>query len=187
MVTKAEYLDWLCELVHGKDPRESYSRMLGVLFTHSYSYDPWLFELEKDRTSDGLELRRKFVEDICIPRGENPDAALTMLGGTWSCSVLEMLVALAVRIDRDVLGEGDRCDPTRWFWDMIRNLDVAIPDSYFRDEDVVVIDKAVDRWLARAYEPDGTGGIFPIPGSPNDQRKELTWYQMHEYLIKNFM
>ena len=186
MVTKERYFDWLCELVNGKDPRESYVRMLGVLFSRQYSYDCWL-ELEKDRVDDGVELRRTFVEDICIPQGENPNAALAILGGTWSCSVLEMLVALAIRIDRDVLGEGERCDPTRWFWEMIRNLDIAIPDSYFRDEDVIAIDKALGRWLTRSYEPDGTGGIFPIPGSPNDQRKELTWYQMHEYLIKNFM
>lgn len=187
MVAKEQYFDWLCELVNGKDPRESYVRMLEVLFSHQYSYDCRFFELEKDRVSDGVELRRKFVEDICVSRGENPSTALAMLGGTWSCSVFEMLVALAIRIDRDVLGEGERCDPTRWFWEMIRNLDIAISDSYFRDEDVFVIRKALDRWLARAYEPDGTGGIFPIPGSPNDQRKELTWYQMHEYLIKNFM
>ena len=180
MDIRQRYFDWLCIQVNGEDPQQSYIQMLGVLFNHTYRYS---MDLDRDRGEDGKTLRCEFLQETYI--SGDVDETRWMLK---PCSVLEMLVALAIRIDRDVLGEGDRCDPTRWFWEMIRNLGIMIPDGYFRgEEDSERIHEIVDRWLSRMYCADGTGGIFPIPGTENDQRETLIWYQMHEYLIKNFM
>jgi hypothetical protein len=34
----------------------------------------------------------------------------------------------------------------------------------------------------RTYDPDGSGGFFPLLHSKKDQRQIEIWYQMHAYV-----
>ena len=55
-------------------------------------------------------------------------------------------------------------------------------DSNFSgNEDL--IDFIVQRWLKRQFEPDGTGGIVPVPGTDLDQRVIPLSSQISEYAV----
>lgn len=175
---KRHYFDWLCVQINGEDPEESYIQMLWVLFCRAYY---WKLSLDSDREYDGLSLRSDFAKeadwlDLSDDFYNEP------------CSVLEMLIAFAGRIDHDVLGESDIPDPRMWFWRMVSNLGIDISDDYFKGYTTQeMINRAIDIWLSRAFKPDGSGGIFPIPETEKDQRNVEFWGQMHEYLIRYFM
>lgn len=172
---RAAYFDWLCVQVNGGDPGESYVGLLRVLFNHVFY---WRLPLDADREADGLELRNEFRDDS--PR-------LYLSDGFYDepCSVLEVLVALAYRLDGDVLGNEDYIsEPSRWFWMMVENLGIKIDDQNFTNLDREMVDRRIDLWLSRVFDSDGSGSIFPIPGTENDQRELEIWNQMHEYLIR---
>ena len=96
------------------------------------------------------------------------------------CSVLEMMIALALRCDAfmDDPEIGERT--SQWFWDMIINLGLG----YMIDEkyDEYVVDEIIRRFLDRDYEPDGKGGLFRIKRCMYDLREVEIWYQLCWYL-----
>jgi hypothetical protein len=40
----------------------------------------------------------------------------------------------------------------------------------------------LDRVIRREYEPDGTGGFFPLQNPLEDQTQVEIWYQMAAYI-----
>jgi hypothetical protein len=97
------------------------------------------------------------------------------------CSVLEMMIALAIRCEETIMDDPDIGDRTRqWFWGMIINLGLGgMTDANF-DPDFV--DDSVLRFLNRDYEPDGRGGLFTIRNCHRDLRDVEIWYQLCWYL-----
>lgn len=172
---RAAYFDWLCVQVNGGDPKESYLKLLRILFNHVFY---WRLPLDADREADGLELRKDFRDDSL-------HLYLSDEFYDEPCNVLEVLVALAYRLDGDVLGNDNYISkPSRWFWMMVENLNIKIDDYNFTSCDRDMIDRRIDLWLSRVFDSDGSGSIFPIPGTKNDQRKLEIWNQMHEYLMR---
>lgn len=166
-----EYFEYLCELIDAKrySKRVSYRRLLmhlhNIVFTWSVPFDD-------NRADDGVQLRRKFA----LARN---DMTLTdyILG---PCSVLEMMVALAVRCETimDDTLYGDRTG--QWFWGMIHNLGLSpMIDSEFDRE---FVDDIIARLLNREYEPDGTGGLFTVRRCERDLRTVEIWRQLSWYL-----
>lgn len=165
------YFDWLCALVpperHGH--KVSY-KMLRLLFDTDFTY---AIENDKNRAADGVYLRYRFAIDFGYGDVE------PYLNGP--CTVLEMMVALAVRCEEHIMDDPDMGNRTgHWFWSMIDSMGLGyVRDSSFR---VYAVEEAVDRFLNRDYEPNGKGGLFTIKNCRYDLRDVEIWYQMCWYL-----
>lgn len=167
-----EYFDWLVDQIGGQ-------RRFRLLL--SYLYDKnfiWTYAIPTDanRAKDGQYLRSTYVNET--------HDYMSFADAKRPCSVLEMLVALALRIERDITGEPGNDHPERWFWEMLRNLGVYhMTDSRFNEAEA---DKAVDRWMERRINADGGGGLFPLAKPSKDQRLTPIWDQMNEYLNEQY-
>ena len=97
------------------------------------------------------------------------------------CSVLEMMVALAIRCEESIMDNpvyGDRTG--QWFWNMIVSLGLGSMTDEMYDRDYV--DNIVDRFLDRDYSPDGRGGLFTIRNCEYDLRDVEITHQLYWYL-----
>lgn len=175
------YFEWLCDRIEAGAvmPEQSYIQLCHAL--HSSVYYA-LVPNDDNRGADGIDLRQAYFS--CTGRRVSMDDP---------CSVFEMLVALADRIAFQLEGYDGvlQLNAKDYFWMMIRNLglekctdDVLInePDEMF------VVRNAVEKLLNREYKPDGScGGLFPLKNADKDQRNVEIWYQMHRYLLENFV
>lgn len=166
-----EYFEYLYELIDAKrfSKRVSYRKLL--MHLHDIEFT-WFVPFDDNRADDGIQLRRRFA------LARNDMTVVDYLSGP--CSVLEMMVALAVRCETfmDDTSYGDRTG--QWFWGMIHNLGLSpMIDSKF-DKDFT--DDIIARLLNREYEPDGTGGLFTIRRCDRDLRTVEIWRQLSWYL-----
>ena len=123
----------------------------------------------------GVEFPQKWKD-----KSKNRDISLSdILYGP--CSVLEMMLGLAIRCEEDYMDNPVKGNRTgQWFWGMVVNLGLgAMDDSKF---DKVFVEDAVRRFLNREYEPDGTGGLFKIRNCDRDLRYVEIWWQLCWYL-----
>lgn len=167
-----EYFEWLCQLIDSRrfSRHVSYRKLL--IHLHNIEFT-WFIPHDDNRADDGIQLRRKFA----LVR---KDMSLTnYIGGP--CSVLEMMVALAIRCEETIMDDTSMGNRTgQWFWGMIHNLGLTpMTDSKF-DRDFV--DDVVARLLNREYEPDGRGGLFTVKRCPQDMRTVEIWCQLSWYL-----
>jgi hypothetical protein len=133
----------------------------------------WFIPHDDNRADDGIQLRRKFSlahDDISLS-----DYI------TGPCSVLEMMIALAIRCEETIMDDTTLGDRTgQWFWGMIHNLGLSpMTDSRF---DVEVVDDVIARLLNRDYAPDGRGGLFTVKNCDRDMRNVEIWCQLSWYL-----
>ena len=173
---KNEYFNWMCELVCGDRYAVtiSYRKLLMRLHDTEFTY---LIERDSNRANDGMQLRYRFA----ISQGykNSSDAIVDLLDGP--CSVLEMMVALAVRCEESIMDNTEIGNRTsQWFWGMISNLGLGeCTDDNF---DEVYVENVIQTFLRRKYDPDGKGGLFRVRGCDEDLRKAEIWYQMCWYL-----
>ena len=167
-----EYFEWLCELVDSQrfSKRVSYRKLL--MHLHAIEFT-WFIPKDDNRADDGIQLRRRFS----LSRGD-----LTLqrcLHGP--CSVLEMMVALAIRCEESIMDDALMGNRTgQWFWGMIRNLGLSpMSDSKFNRN---FVDEIIARFLNREYEPDGRGGLFTVRHCDHDLRTVEIWCQLSWYL-----
>lgn len=166
-----QYLTWLYSqvaVVRARKSSRTFCDLLRVL--HSIEF-AWVIPNDDNRADDGRELRREWVEET----GSEVDQSWLAFG----CSFLEMLIGVSRRLEFETNGKA-----ADWFWHLIDNLQLrACHDrSGFKEDEVEDIVSAV---IWRTYEPDGTGGLFPIPDTQNDQREIEIWYQLSEYLLQD--
>lgn len=170
-VNKA-YFDWLYDWVcRRRYSREiSYRKLLGYLHTIEFTYT---IPKDGNRADDGLRLRHRFAKqyhELC-------DADLYLTG---PCSVLEMMVALALRGEETIMDDpllGDRTG--QWFWGMVANMGLgSMIDERFDEKDA---SDAVYRMINREYEPNGKGGLF-TSNRGLDLREVEIWYQFMWHL-----
>lgn len=167
-----EYFEWIFNLVSGESCTKELSFRKLLMRLHSIKF---VYSIPKDenRAADGISLRRRFA----LQNGYE-DLSEYLDG---PCSVLEMMVALAIRCEENIMddpGIGDRTK--QWFWEMIANLGLnGMYDSIF---DRQVVEQAVTRLLNREYEPDGRGGLFRVRHCETDLRTVEIWYQLCWYL-----
>ena len=98
--------------------------------------------------------------------------------------MLEMMAALAIRCEESIMHDDELGDRTAfWFCHMLYSMGFGpmLSDQYFSPEQAEGI---VTRFLENSYEPNGSGGLFYIPGCREDLRKTEIWYQMMLYLDK---
>ena len=167
-----EYFEWLFNLVCSKrySKRISFRKLLQHLHSITFSYS---IPKDVNRANDGIDLRYRFALSMGysdVPR---------CLDGP--CSVLEMMVAWAVRCEENIMDDPSIGDRTaQWFWGMITNLGLGsmLDDKYDRQ----YVDRVIERFLNREYEPDGKGGLFRVRRCTRDLRNVEIWYQLCWYL-----
>ena len=170
-----EYFNWLYDLICGsKRPRElSYRKLLIHLHKTDFRY---LIAKDKNRARDGVDLRYRFA--LAIYYDTEPDYIMDLLDGP--CSVLEMMVALAMRCE-ETMDDPDMGDRTgQWFWAMIVSLGLGgMTDVRFS---ATIATDVIERFLDRDYEPNGNGGLFTIENCRSDLREVEIWNQMWWYI-----
>ena len=164
------YFNWLKAIVYkgSLEPVINYDKVLTDLFN-----TPFIFSIPLDinRQYDGLSLRTTFTDayrlnesDIDIP-----------------CTVLEMMIALAIRCENSIMYStscGDRT--SQWFWTMIKSLGLSVYINENYDE--VAVKTIIDNFLNRKYEPNGSGGLFTVRMPDCDMRNIEIWVQLMWYL-----
>lgn len=175
---QSEYFQWLCGLVGIDEPDHSYWTLAQILHRRVFR---WYVDNDGNRYEDGIKMREIFEDASNF-------TDYSCLDG--DCSVLEMLIALAIRI-ADMLGTDDPGDIQWWFWKMLENL-WGLDMDELEDGELLIggytdylFCKKMDIWLDRKFQRDGSGGIFPLKKAKKDQRKVEIWYQMQSYLMEN--
>lgn len=167
-----DYFEWLCELVDAErfSRRVSYRKLLAHLHNIQFT---WFVLGDDNRADDGIKLRRRFA----LSRGD-----ITLVNCIFGpCSVLEMMVALAIRCEENItLNDEFGNRSGQWFWGMVNNLGLSsMTDSKF---DTDYIDDVIARLLDREYASDGRGGLFTVKNCEYDLRTVEIWTQLSWYL-----
>lgn len=185
---KRRYFDWMMALVDADMEGHGYVTLCHILHEMEFY---WVLNHDENRAEDGIMLRGDWY-NMVLDEGQDwfSDVTDGYIRG-WiehePCTVLEMMVALASRIENTVMYNSD--DPNRtadWFDQMLINLGLDdFTDDWItldsRDEIISRVQVALDR----QYDFRGNGGFWPLRHSRKDQRKVEIWYQMNQWLIEN--
>ena len=167
-----EYFEWIFNLVCGKRYAKEISYRKLLIFLHDTEF---VYSIPNDvnRAEDGIDLRYRFALSQ-----DQADIELYLDG---PCTVLEMMVALAIHCEESIMDDPQIGDRTRqWFWLMVSNLGLgSMTDDVF---DKQYAQDTIDIFLDRDYEPDGKGGLFRIRNCDRDLRTVEIWWQLLWYL-----
>lgn len=174
---REKYFDWLYGLVYPMDDQlpEEYrkTKLLRYLFETAF-YSSMV--MDENRISDGIALRY----DFGFRFGYDDRTVLTYLDDR-DCSVLELMIGLAVRCEQQIMADinyGDRT--TQWFRKMIASLGFNGMNN--RNYDEMYVAQVVDKFLNHDYEPNGRGGLFELSAPSRDMRTVEIWGQLCDYL-----
>ena len=169
---KNEYFEWIFNLVCGKrfSQEISYRKLLMLLHDTEFIFS---IPNDENRAKDGIDLRYRFLLST-----EREDLLYCLEG---PCSVLEMMVALSIRIEENIMDDPNIGDRTgQWFWGMIVSMGLGSMTDYRFDKQFSK--NAISIFLDRDYEPNGKGGLFTLRHHDRDLRDVEIWYQMCWYL-----
>ena len=166
-----EYFEWLVGIACADNDVVSYRNLLAYLHETEFIYS---MPMDGNRAADGKDLRYRFAH-----RYLGDDSAEYYITGP--CSVLEMMLALAIRCEENIMDDPTMGDRTaQWFWGMISSL--GLGGMYDTNFDIYKVEDVVNRFLDRDYDPDGRGGLFTIRNFEYDMRTIEIWHQLCEYL-----
>lgn len=164
------YLIWRCHL----DDDRGYEKLFWILHNTNFLY---MLDRDDNRSADGIELR----DDYEIPYEYKKYKYEFM---DRPCSVLEMLIGLAIRVDDNIIGDPAEEHPEEFFWKMIDNLGLdKFKRNRYEDHDVT---KILEKWMLRKFDKNGRGSPFPIKYDHRDQRKLEIWDQMNTYVSEEY-
>jgi hypothetical protein len=170
-----EYYNWMYRMVNSEfaNKKLSYRKLLLYLHNIDFTYS---IPMDGNRFEDGVDLRYRFGYE----RGYSL-TQITSYIDCRPCSVLEMMVALAIRCEERIMDDCEKGNRIGlWFYDMIENLDLSeMTDDRF-DEKYTC--SRVNTFLKREYEPNGKGGLFMVRNCLCDMRSAEIWYQMCWFL-----
>ena len=177
-----DYFNYLVSLVATPD-RDLSLNTLKILDNIPFYYS---IENDLNRYNDGIDMRNRYISD----KGIEPHKIRYI--SDRPCSVFEMMVALAVRIETEIMGDPNVGDQTyKWFYTMLESMDI----SHISDFDYGANFKryynetmsAAHIMMDRNYEFDGSGGaLFVIKTPRNDMRVTEIWYQAMWFLTENY-
>lgn len=178
---KEEYFDWLCAHItpeYGALSNKAYYGLFKCLHEKQFV---WVVANDDNRIQDGLDLRNCFLHDIGY-EGSDPFVDSISHKGMVEepVSVMEVLIGLSRR-----LAFLDEETPEIWAWRLIENLGLHKMCDPIGPEMIQAIDEKLETLIWRTYDPDGTGGFFPLSYPGANQTKVEIWYQMAAYLEEN--
>lgn len=155
----------------GADSQVSFRRLRQLKWLHTFPFR-YSIPMDENRYRDGINLRYRFGYERGVDH-----RLIDLYFADDPCSVLEMMVALCLRCEEQIMCNDEEGDRTcEWFNSMMDSLGMA---------KVVYGTEAYDilsRFVNREYEPDGKGGLFTIPNCEKDMRTAEIWYQAMWYL-----
>ena len=170
-----DYFEWLCKHINYEGRVRTCKKVLELMNGQDFIYEN---PRDGNRYEDGIDLRYRYGYENHISYPEIADTLDTRI-----CSIFEMMVALAIRIDEHIMYDAEKGDCAgRWFWEMYDNLglkDITNRNFNERYGDILEI---LDRFVYREYEPDGEGGLFKTADPTKNMLEEEIWYQMMDYL-----
>lgn len=166
------YFEWMRKLII-TDCNGSYEKLLRHLNNIDFYYR---LEMDANRFDDGINLRYRFGDDTGIE-----SVIISNCLDIKDCSILEMLIALAMRCENNIMDNPDIGNRTStWFWLMIKNMGLdQFADSVFNN---IGVDEILYNFLEREYKSNGEGGLFIIDNCIVDLCDVEIWEQMCWYL-----
>lgn len=165
------YLKWLYSQVAEQDSTVTYWKLFKQLYTTEFV---WLVPNDDNRLEDGKALRLEFIRHEGIDYDDvDPDWI------TIGCSVLELMVGLARRLEFEADGK-----PHYWFWRLVYNIGLLPYHDGVRRYPRQRIQDTLDMIIFRQYDRHGNGGFFPLRGPCADQRNVEIWYQLSAYVLE---
>lgn len=169
---KIDYFEWMYDRVCDDRPGSyiTFRKLLTHLHDTEFTY---FVPHDENRAADGISLRYRF----CVAH-ECEELEWCLDG---PCSVLEMILALAIRCEETIMDDPGIGDRTRqWFWGMITNLGLGA--MYDGNYDELLVTEVLETFLAREYAPDGRGGLFRVRNWYRDMRDAEIWHQLMAYI-----
>ena len=166
------YFNWLLAKIKGSH----YEELLWTMYETDFKAPEE--SLDHNRVVDGLQLRDEFETET---RGN-------FKAKTGPCSYLEMLIALARRLEFDVMQETKYGDRTiDWFWMFIENMGMSQATN---DRWNVTWERYVIRRLGKiqrkTYMKNGIGGLFVVNEHPDEDLRQIDiWRQMMWWVDEN--
>lgn len=182
------YFHWLVSQVGmddlGRPGNSSYLTLAQLLHEMEYY---WANELNENRAKDGIRLRHIWFDAInneadALGVGR-PMFPLDSLSGP--CSVLEMLIGLAMRIESDIMQDDRRGNQAPlWFWRILANLDIAYDDAHLGWDQSIVIREIMTDMM------DGRIMLFPVRAKKAPDGRLVhdldIWWQAQLWLAENY-
>jgi hypothetical protein len=171
------YFNWLYRMMC--EGRYASTISFRKLLTHLHSIEfTYLIPKDANRAEDGIDLRRRYAS---IPENGERYSNRIMRALDGPCSVLEMMIALAVRCEETIMDDPAYGDRTRqWFWGMMTSLGLGgMTDELYNR---VEVERIVATLLAREYTANGKGGLFTIRHCNHDLREIEIWVQLLWYI-----
>jgi len=174
------YFSWLCKKIANERVFPRYKKLFKTLYSTRFRYEQ-MKPFDVERAKDGLSMRYLFERKM--------DEYLHGVSGREfiefeeaPSNMLEMLIALAVRIEDSIMGsasEGDRT--SQWFWEMLSNLGIGyMGDNQFNQNE---FDRCINNFHNYTYDATGKGCMFRSEKYSIYQMSEKDiWYQMQAHL-----
>lgn len=170
------YLPWLVSFVVDEDSFKRYSTLFEKLYFTEFNHR-LLFEHDFDRSMDGKNMRWRFERTVGNTLHDISSSEFIAFE-EMPCSLLEMIIALALRMEENIATDERQGDRTgMWFWEMLTNLGLG----YMTNDrfDIHEYERCVNNFHNRTYDPDGKGCLFRSKTKPIQQMANLDiWYQM---------
>lgn len=180
------YLEWLesftIDETLSDDRRPTYHKLIRKLWDIPFH---GAIGNDEARGDEGLELRIRYNDILAKKAGAGEFTTPNVQDIYGECRVLEMLVALAMRMYDIMQDMGVYNSVSRWFWEIMHN--VGLDDFEDGVYDILEGDRIIELIVVDilnlvAVEPGEPGGWFYV----YDWQEIEIWYQMHEYLRRFF-
>lgn len=173
-----EYFEWMYHLVCNDKQYNKLSYRKLLHFLDSIEFVPTSI-MDENRRIDGIDFRYRFGYE-----NGYSDEYIDRYLSIGDCSVLEMMIALAFRVENNIMDDDDYGNRTgQWFWNMIVSLGLgSMSDDKF---DRYYCEEVIYKFLNKMYEPNGKGGLFTLHNTNSDVRDVDIWCQFMWYLDEN--
>lgn len=179
-VSLEQYVDWVCtdKLYFDLKWLKDYSSLVYYLAEQEFV---WLHPRDENRAIDGLDLR----DDFSYETGLYLDGS-SGLGP--KCSVFEMLAALAIRIENQIMRDPDRGNRSgKWFEEILDNLGfLNCKNRSWNRRCEEIIDENLRIFMYRKYRNNKQILIFPLQKCRKSMKNEEIWKQCMTYLNENY-
>ena len=182
-----DYFVWLCGCIDDKRFMDIWDHYEVLKIMHN---TPFEYSIPKDgnRVADAFGLRGRFASEssACLPYDVAYDDVREILSyfEKRQAYVLEVLIALAERLDDITSDIEEPPKPAYWFRMFMENLSLFTPvfspvnsPNFSRKTSGIL-----KKWMSRQYDYYGNGNIFRLEKPVKDFNKIEIWYQMHQFL-----
>lgn len=170
------YFSWLCAVIapnHDVVYLSEYSQLLNTLNSIEFKADN---NMDDNRRIDGLDLRLRFFEE------QNLQQYADVMNNI-PCSLLEMMVALALKCEETIMVDNTKGDRTYvWFNEMIISLQLNGQTNSSFDYNYVI--ERITILYNKNYDYYGHGSLFTALRTDQDMRTLSIWYQMNQFLLE---